>query len=280
MNLNRVPGGRAGHTLPELVVALLLAGIVGAAVLALLTSSTQAVRQLLARSDQAEVRRTVAALLHEELSVGVAGRDWSVEGDRAVRLRAFRGYARVCSEDGSTLTVAWRGQRLPDPIRDSVLVLAADGRWHPLDLAWEGAPPEPARCGPLAEEGILRERAAGWRLSGAVPGGVPLLLRYFEQGRYSLEDRAFRYRQGTGGRQPLTPDLVAASSRMSAVSMGGDGGEGSEGSLGGATGQGALGVELHLLVPRGTGGSRVPPPEPDRWVVRGDPAGPLGRPWP
>lgn len=276
MNLNRVWGSRAGHTLPELAVALLLAGIVGAAVLALLTSSTHAVRQLLARSDQAEVRRTVAALLHEELSVGVAGRDWSVDGESAVRLRAFRGYARVCSADGGTLTVAWRGQRVPDPTRDSVLVLAGDGRWHPVDLAWEGAAPDPGRCGPLAEEGILRERAGGWRLSGAVPG-APLLLRYFEQGRYSLEDGAFRYRQGTGGRQPLTPELVAAASRLSVVSAGGEGGGGG---LGGPAALVALGVELHLLVPRGTGVLRVPPPEPDRWVVRGDPAGPHGRPWP
>jgi len=276
MSPNPGSGNRAGHTLPELAVALLLASIVGAAVLGLLSSSTQAVRQLVARSDQAEVRRTVSALLHEELSVGVAGRDWAVDGERAVRLRAFRGYARVCSDDGGILTVAWRGQRLPDPTRDSVLVLTADGRWHAVDLAWEGAPPEPARCGPLAEEGVFRERAGGWRLSGEVPE-APLLLRSFEQGRYSLEDGAFRYRQGTGGRQPLTPELVAASSRLMAVSVGGEAGEGG---LGGPAGQGALEVELHLLVPRGTGGVRALPTDPDRWIVRGDPAGPQGRPWP
>ena len=276
MSPRRDSGGRAGHTLPELAVALLLAGIVGAAVLGLLISSTQAVRQLVARSDQAEVRRTVSALLHEELSVGVAGRDWRVDGERAVRLRAFRGYARICSDDGATLTVAWRGQRLPDPTRDSVLVLAADGRWHAVDLAWEGAPPEPARCGHLAEEGIFSERAGGWRLSGAMPE-APLLLRTFEQGRYSLEDGAFRYRQGTGGRQPLTPELVAAASRLSAVSVGGEGGQGG---LGGPAGQGALEVELHLLAPQGMGGVQVPPAYPDRWIVRGDPAGPQGRPWP
>ena len=280
MSPNPDAGSRSGHTLPELAVALVLAGIVGAAVLGLLTSSTQAVRQLVARSDQAEVRRTVSALLHEELSVGVAGRDWSVDGERAVRLRAFRGYARVCRVEGSTLTVAWRGQRLPDPVRDSVLVLATDGRWHPVDLAWEGAPPDPARCGSLAEEGVMRERVGGLRLSGNLPE-APLLLRYFEQGRYSLEDGAFRYRQGTGGRQPLTPELVAAASRLSAVSAGLKGGGGAERGPGGPAGLGALEVELHLLVPRGTGvGARVLRPDPDRWMVRGDPAGPQGRLWP
>jgi len=257
------PRGRAGHTLAELAVALLLAGIVGAALMALLSASTQVVRQLLARSDQAEVRRTVAALLHEELSVGAAGRDWGVEGERAVRLRAFRGYARICAREGSTLTVAWRGQRLPDPGRDSVLVLAPDGAWHPADLAWVGAPPEPARCGSLEGDGVLPERVGGWRLSGTLPE-APLLLRYFEQGRYSLEEGAFRYRQGTGGRQPLTPEWVGTASRLRGTS------------------EGALEVELHLVPPPGGGRIRGAsgPAEPDRWTVRGDPAGPGGRPWP
>jgi hypothetical protein len=244
-------------------VALLLAGILGAAVMGLLFTSTQAVRQLLARSDQAEVRRTVAALLHEELSVGAAGRDWSVEGERAVRLRAFRGYARICARDAGTLTVAWRGQRLPDPGRDSVLVLAADGAWHPADLVWVGAPPDPARCGPLGGEGVLPERAGGWRLAGVLPE-APLLLRYFEQGRYSLEDGAFRYRQGTGGRQPLTPEWVGSASGFHGAP------------------EGVLEVELHLAPPPQDGGVRgtYVPAWPDRWTVRGDPAGPGGRPWP
>jgi type II secretory pathway pseudopilin PulG len=251
--------GRAGHTLPELLVALFLAGIVGAAVIALFTSSTRAVRQLVVRSEQAETRRTVAALLLEELSVGVHGRDWRLDGDRAVSLRAFRGYARVCAWTPATsvLTVAWRGQRAPDPGRDSVLVLAAGAAgeatapsaWVPADLAWVGAPPDPDAC-PLLDG----ERLAGWRVTGLDPSAA-LLLRYFEQGRYSLEDGAFRYRQGTAGRQPLTPEVVGRGSRIHPRA---------------GTGSGLPGVEVELHLGEGAG-------DIDRWQVSGDPAGPWGR---
>ncbi|TVP42977.1 MAG: hypothetical protein EA350_14525 [Gemmatimonadales bacterium] len=239
---------RAGHTLPELVVSLLLAGIIGAAVIALFASSTAALRQLVVRSEHAETRRTVSALLLEELSVGVVGRDWRLDGDRAVRLRAFRGYARVCAwtPASSVLTVAWRGQRAPDPGRDSVLVLRAeDAAWTAADLAWVGGAPDPDACGPLPGE-----RVAGWRVSGPDPSGA-LLLRFFEQGRYSLEDGAFRYRQGTAGRQPLTPDVVGRGSRLHPwLDPAGE----------------LLGVEVELHL--GDGASVV-----DRWRLSGDPAG-------
>jgi len=248
--------GRAGHTLPELLVALFLAGIVGASVIALFTSSTRAVRQLVVRSEHAETRRTVAALLLEELSVGVYGRDWRLDGDRAVRLRAFRGYARVCAWTPATsvLTVAWRGQRAPDPGRDSVLVLAGGGAagasgWSPADLAWIGAPPDPDACSPQGGE-----RLAGWRVTGFEPSDA-LLLRFFEQGRYSLEDGAFRYRQGTAGRQPLTPEVVGRGSRIHPWV---------------GTGGGLPGVEVELHL-------GADPTAPDRWRVSGDPAGPGGR---
>ncbi|CAN5796570.1 hypothetical protein BH23GEM11_BH23GEM11_16330 [soil metagenome] len=251
----------AGHTLPELLVSLFLAGIVGAAVIALFTSSTSALRQLVVRSEHAETRRTVAALLLEELSVGVVGRDWRPDGDRAIVLRAFRGYGRACAwtPATSTLTVAWRGQRAPDPARDSVLVLVAgspdraDG-WAVADLAWVGGAPDPDACRLLPGE-----RAAGWRVAGADASAAPaaLMLRYFEQGRYSLEDGAFRYRQGSAGRQPLTPEVVERGSRIHPL---------------GSTGLTGVEVELHL----GTGApgddSRT-----DRWRISGDPAGPEGR---
>jgi hypothetical protein len=237
-------------------VALFLAGFVAALVASLVAGSSRAVSDLMARSEAAETRRTVAALLHEELSIGREGRDWRLDGERAVVLRAFRGWARVCgrgADDGS-LRVAWRGDRLPDPARDSILVLSEEGDWTPAALLHVGGAPASAHAAPCAPG--PEERVADWRISGAP--AEPLLARYFETGRYSLEDGAFRYRRGTAGRQPLTPEVVAPASRFHLRPEGG------------------IEVELHLrLGPR----AGDPVGAPDRWTLRGDPgAGPLDPP--
>lgn len=216
-----------GHTLAELVVALFLAGLLAAIVAALLSASTRAVVNLVVRSDEAELRRSVAALLHAELSVGVPGRDWALEGTQALRLRAFRGYGVPCeAEDdggaerggapGHELLVRWRGDRWPDPARDSVLVLAPTGTWGvaPLEGAQRGGVGDRERCPPEPGERIER-----WTVGPPVAGAVavPIVLRVFESGRYSLEGGALRYRQGGGVRQPLTPEVLPAGSRFLAA---------------------------------------------------------------
>ncbi len=266
LRASRAGHTRAGHTLVELTVALFLAGFVAALVASLVAGSTRALADLLGRSEAAETRRTVAALLHEELSIGVEGRDWRLEGERAVVLRAFRGWARVCgrgAEEGS-LRVAWRGDRLPDPARDSLLVLGAGGDWTPAALAHVGGAPASAFAAPCAAG--PGERVADWRVSGGPEAPLPetpLLARYFETGRYSLEDGAFRYRRGTAGRQPLTPEVVAPASRFHPVPGGG------------------IEVELHLrLGPRPAAPATPSVGAPDRWVVRGDPAHTPGAPAP
>jgi prepilin-type N-terminal cleavage/methylation domain-containing protein len=202
---------RAGFSLAEILVALAVGGVVLAGVVGMIRGASRSVVDQTRRSESAEVLRTVWSVLDEELSAGVPGRDWTLEGEQAVVLRAYRGVARVCGpgDEAGTWAVAWRGHRAPVPDRDSLLVLRADGRWDPTPLLEErsGGP-----C-PL-EPG---EAAGRWRPGGdlaAEPGGVPVLFRYFERGRYSLEDGAFRYRRGAGGRQPLTPERVEPGSRF------------------------------------------------------------------
>ncbi len=213
---------RAGHTLAELVVGLLLASLVGAAAVALLHASSRAVIDLVARSEASEFQGTVAALLHAETSIGRQGPDWEVESATALRLRAFRGYALPCGEGlPDPLPLVRLGDRAPDPGRDSVLVITARGRHLVAGLGWvgpEGAGADPG-CPPLQHTWVppLRER---WRLDWG-PGGPPageeiVLLRYFERGRYSLEDGAFRYRQGAGARQPLTAEVLPPGSGFEA----------------------------------------------------------------
>lgn len=145
-------------------------------------------------------------ILDEEVRAGLPGRDWAVTSERSVELRAFRGSARICGVEGGRWAVAYRGLRLPDAERDSVLVLGMDGGWRAADLegSWSG--------GTLCElDPGERARLLAW---SELEAPEPVLVRVFERGRYSLEDRSFRYRRGEGGRQPLTPDRVGEASRF------------------------------------------------------------------
>lgn len=203
-------GPHAGASIPEVLVALILGALLLAGMVSAVRGASQAIAEQTRRSESAEVLRTVWSVLDEELSVGRPGLDWILEGEHALLLRAFRGIARVCgpADDPGVWAVAWRGQRAPDAGRDSLLALRQDGAWIAADLV-------EARAGGncVLEEG---ERAGRWRPDGSAASspGEPILFRFFEWGRYSLEDGAFRYRRGAGGRQPLTPERLGPGSRF------------------------------------------------------------------
>jgi hypothetical protein len=174
--------------------------------------TSRVVQTLVDREEGMETVRTVWSILHHEVGSGVPGRDWELESDsheggRTLRLRAFRGLALPCgwapgSREG---VVVWRGHRIPDPERDSILVLTQAGTWRAVAL--KAHSPAGGECAP-----DFPGASATWALSEG-PDQI-LLLRYFERGRYSLEDGAFRYRRGGEGRQPLTPERVGAGSRF------------------------------------------------------------------
>jgi prepilin-type N-terminal cleavage/methylation domain-containing protein len=220
----REPGsGRcAGFSLVELSVALVLTGLLFGALIPSMVRMSRALEARIHRSDWVDAVRVVANLLDDEVSMSVPGRDWVVEPDGGMRLRAFRGGARPCPgaptmpfEGVRESLVRWQGERIPDPARDSLLVLTPNGQWHAVRLLAHDAISAPGGC-PLA----LGERWVRWRWEGPLaqrplPAFVPLYFRVYEVGRYSIEDRAFRYRRGTAGaRNPLTLELFAPESRL------------------------------------------------------------------
>lgn len=211
----------AGFTLLEFLLVVVLSGIVLAAGAALLGAASQGLQDMIEVADQGELRRTIAVVLQEELGRGAQDVDWDLESPRAVRLRAFRGEARGCAvgADGKTLVVLRRGERHAEAIRDSVLILEKTGDWRLGQLHHIRTGPEPGIPLPTACQSQPGERLERWEVKVGEPAvhwvpsefwsEAPFFFRYFESGRYSLEDKAFRYRRGVAGRQPLTVERVA-----------------------------------------------------------------------
>lgn len=206
-----VRAGRRGHLLLEMLIALALGLMVLGSLVAVVTAALRWNRALIARAEGLEVARTVWFVLEEELRSERIGRDWTLDEVGVLALRAFRGLGRICSSDDGAWIVAYRGRRAPDVSRDSLLVLGNDGLWlaHPLQSVQ--SQPSAEACG--EDEG---ETAMRMTWGGAGPAR-PLLVRVFERGSYHLEERAFRYRSGGGGRQPLTVERVSPTSRFDTV---------------------------------------------------------------
>lgn len=191
----------AGTSLAEAIVALLL----GLFLIHLGLTTTAHLRTAGAtmgtRLDLLTATRIVRSVLRRELGRGVADRDVVVAGD-SLRLRVFRGTGVVCSTDptASEVMVAYRGDRRPQPAKDSVEVTASDGSLSHQDLVgWSAAS---TGCPGVAPE----EELMMWRLDGPLPAGS-VVARLYETGSYHLVAGALRYRIGAGGRQPLTPDV-------------------------------------------------------------------------
>lgn len=192
---------RAGISILETVIALAL----GAFALHLALMTVQRTRSaqvaLTARMDALVSLRLGRYVTRRELRHGVPDRDWWVDGD-SLALRAFRGTALVCAPDGVSdeITVSFRGDRLPEPDKDSVLLVQADGSALVARLTGWSTGTSP--CGTGMGE------VQSWRLDRPVPT-YTVLARLFERGSYHLSGSALRYRRGASGRQPLTPEVWA-----------------------------------------------------------------------
>ncbi len=136
-----------------------------------------------------EARRVtgLALDLDAEGIVGPAGPDeWAV--------RAYRWWGVPCATPGGAgaTVLAVSGLRQPDPQKDSLLLIDREGRSavRALDRSSRST-----ACAGLALE-------VSWL---PADGLDPVLVRGFERGAYRI-DRAFRYRRGLGGAQPLTAE--------------------------------------------------------------------------
>jgi hypothetical protein len=197
---------RRGFSAVETVAALLLLLLLLQAAWSLTAGAARLASSLSRRADGLAARRSLSWVLQEELASARAALD-VVPAQDSFRLRAFRGTAVPCRRSGSALVVRYRGRRAPQADEDSVLALTAEGRW--LTSALAGRTPAPAGC--LPGPGVAEE----WRL--VPPVDQVSLLRLFEPGSYHLSDGVFRYRAGSGVRQPLTPAVFSpASSGISA----------------------------------------------------------------
>jgi hypothetical protein len=204
---------RRGSSTVEVLVCLLLMVLIVQLSWSVLVGARRAADRLTQRSEGLDAERIGWNVLSRELGAGVPARDWTVESTRVLPLRAFRGLADVCvalaSPDGAV--VRYAGMRLPEPAKDSLLVLTERGEWRSLRLTSRA--PSTAEC--PAWPGVAVER---WLWEPAEPGVV--LARVFERGSYHLEDRAIRYRAVDGGRQPLSEERLESGSAFLASAAG------------------------------------------------------------
>ena len=149
--------------------------------------------------DLLSARRLVAIVIGKELRSGVRGRDWIGPAFDSLSLRAFRGWGPVCGlgREPGRIVVAYHGERAANPVKDSVLILTADG--------WRGADLTGRASGPRSCEMALGGDSEVWTIDPPVTGA--LVARVFERGSYHVSGGALRYRRGRGGRQPLTLDV-------------------------------------------------------------------------
>lgn len=191
----------------EALVSLLLGlALVGLGWRILSRQRLVAVR-LIHEMDVLSARRVAATVMGRDLRRGVAGRDWPDPAGDSLPLRAFRGWGLSCVSVAGrpgTVVVAYRGERRPNPVKDSVLVLTERG-WRPANLVSRARAREPA-----CPDG-LNSDVEVWAVDPPISGP---LLRVFERGSYHVAGGALRYRRGRGGRQPLTPEVFLGPSGM------------------------------------------------------------------
>ena len=192
--------GRAGYTLAEALVALLVASVLTVCLATLLALVGRIASRQAETASAAETERIAAAVLGAELRA-LTRADATFTRD-SVRLRAFRGTGVVCGASTDAVLMAYDGVRVPEPDKDSVLLVWVE-REHAFDVAAVSAS---ASC---------PDASAAIRITTRAPLpdslGVPLLALVFETGAYSLARSALRYRRGAGGRQPLTDETLAGS---------------------------------------------------------------------
>jgi hypothetical protein len=183
---------RAGAvSVAELLLVATLFGVVLAGVARFAASQNRAAATQQDRLRLEEAVRTAVVVLGTDFRA-LALADLTVGSD-SIRVRAFRGGGPVCRQESGRLILRYAGLRLPDPERDSVLLVTRGGE----------------EAMPILSVNRVEECQGGMALGidpSASVGAVLGLI--FETGAYSLGGGAVRYRRGAGGRQPLTEAVL------------------------------------------------------------------------
>lgn len=152
-----------------------------------------------ARVTRLQSSRIARSVLRAEVAEAGSLGGFAVLPPDSVKVRSFRGVAYVCPDSpDSVVDVRWSGRRAPDPGKDSVIALLADGQWARSNLV-RVMRSRTGACGGGAS-------VSTWTLRPSLRS--PVLLRLFEPGSYHLSDGALRYRSGASGRQPLTESAL------------------------------------------------------------------------
>ena len=171
---------RRGGLLVEMIVGLSIGAALLTTLATFVTSSVQWHRSIVVPGGGASRSRARSGRCSKKNWGRAPGRDWVVDSAGALDLRAFRGFGRVCPGlGGGGLTVAFRGERLPEPIRDSALVLREDGEWTSAPLVSVASTSGPSACGIRARRvrasrrGATRSRVRGHPRSLLRAGELP-----------------------------------------------------------------------------------------------------------
>jgi len=200
-----VSDARSGTSLVEVLVALVIGLVVLHLAIQGLATAKRTEADLRARSQRLATIRAARVVLREAATANAAGGGWIAHPPDSLVIRAFQGTALPCGTRGSGdgLLVGWTGRRRADPADDSVRALDARGVWNVAALV--AVRPVDTMCAVGRAASVQH-----WELDRPMPADV-VLLRLFEAASYHIADGALRYRIGGGGRQPLTPDVLARS---------------------------------------------------------------------
>lgn len=120
------PRAHSGFTLVELLVSLVLFGAVSGGLLSVALVAVRTADRQRDRARQETALRDAAAVIASELGDIAPASDLAGFEPESVTYRAERGSGRTCGSDGSSIVLrdaTFRSWRLPDPARDSLLVL-------------------------------------------------------------------------------------------------------------------------------------------------------------
>jgi prepilin-type N-terminal cleavage/methylation domain-containing protein len=194
---------RRGFTLVELLVSMVLLLVVTGSVTAAAMSAVRSADRSRERARQEAMLREVAAVIERELADVAPGRDVGSFAAESITYRAGRGSGFSCGVEGGAIVVRdadYRAWRLPDPARDSLMVLLPGDSAGPA--GWVVAPllATPSR-------GHCRDGAPGLRLA-LDPGFVALAsvrdlpLRVTEWMRMRLYQSTGAWWVGAGSLRP------------------------------------------------------------------------------